>query len=128
MNENKSIEILCPACGKESLLKRTPRYEGFKRTGEDLACSLCGHIFANENEVPFKKKPSSHLFDPKELDAKPKIFKPDDAARLCRHCAHYVVNPFVQRCALRRKEVEATDSCPKFKPSQKQDQHHSQPN
>ena len=116
MTENKPIEIICPACGNESLLKRSPRYEGFKRAGEDLSCAACGYKFANEAEVPFKAKKQSALFDPGELDARPEIFKPGEAGRLCRHCAHYVVNPFIQRCARHKKEVEATDSCAQFHP------------
>ena len=115
MDENKSIEIICPACGRETILKRTPRYEAFKRVGEDLNCASCAHAFANEAEVPFKTKTKSNLFNRSELDAKPEVFNPGEAARLCRHCAHYVVNPFIQRCALFSKEVEATDSCGKYK-------------
>lgn len=115
MGEKKSIEIICPACGKETLLKRSPRYAGFKRAGEILSCSLCAHVFADEDEVPFKKKKQSALFDRSELNARPQVFTPAEASRLCRHCAHYVVNPFVQRCSLHKKEVEATDSCTQFK-------------
>lgn len=121
MNGNKSIEIICPACGKDALLRRIPRYDGFRRVGKNLICSSCGHPFADEAEVPFKAKPESVLFDRKELDSKPEIFKADDAARLCRHCVHYVVNPFVQRCALQHKEVEATDSCGRFTPRRSPD-------
>ena len=119
MDGSKSIEIICPACGRETILKRTPRYEGFKRAGEDLSCAACGHAFTDEAEVPFKAKTHSNLFNQSELDAKPDVFKPDEAARLCRHCAHYVVNPFIQRCALFSKEVEATDSCGNFKKPEK---------
>lgn len=116
MDENKSIEIICPACGKDTLLRRTPRYDGFRRVGENLVCSSCGHSFANEAEVPFKTKQPSTLFDRSELKNRPGIFKHDDANRLCRHCVHYVVNPFVQHCARQHKEVEATDSCARFTP------------
>lgn len=122
MNPNKSIEIICPACGHEAILVRTPRYEGFRRVGENLICSSCKHVFASEAEVPFKTKQASPLFNQSELNRHPRVFKPDDAARLCRHCGHYVVNPFIQRCALLRKEVEATDSCAKFKPRPPTDQ------
>jgi hypothetical protein len=118
MNEKKSIEINCPACGRESLLKHKPRYEGFKKVGEDLCCSLCGHTFADEKEIPFKEQKIPQVFDRRELDARPQVFKPGEAARLCRYCAHYIVNPFVQRCALLKKEVEATDSCKQFKARQ----------
>ncbi|MFA7159942.1 MAG: hypothetical protein WC299_11625 [Kiritimatiellia bacterium] len=109
------IEIICPACGAETILKRTPRYEGFKRAGEDLACASCGHAFASEAEVPFKQKKQPALFSPGDLAPRPEVFEKDEAARLCRHCANYVVNPFIQRCALQGKEVEATDSCRHFK-------------
>lgn len=117
MKGNKSIEIemVCPACGKEAILRRSPRYDGFRRIGENLNCSTCGHEFTSEGEVPFKKKPQSALFNRSELNDQPQIFKSDDAAHLCRHCAHYVVNPFIQRCTLLKKEVEATDSCVNFK-------------
>lgn len=115
MDDQKSIEIICPACGQESLLKRQARYDGFKKVGEDLRCSLCGHGFAAEREVPFKTKTPSTLFNCNELGARPQVFKAGEAARLCRRCAHYIVNPFVQRCARHKKEVEATDSCPQFK-------------
>ena len=121
-SEKKPIEIICPACGEDSLLRRTPRYDGFRRVGENLACSSCGHSFADEAEVPFKTKPQSALFDRSALETRPRIFKRDDARRLCRHCVHYVINPFVQRCALQQKEVEATDSCARFKPRRKPDQ------
>jgi hypothetical protein len=119
MDGNKSIEIVCTACGQETLLKRTPRYEAFKRVGEDLNCAACGHVYASEAEVPFKTKTQSKLFDQSELDTKPEVFKPDETARLCRLCAHYVVNPFIQRCVFLGKEVEATDSCGNFKKPKK---------
>jgi ribosomal protein S27E len=115
MTESKSIEIICPACGNETILKRTPRYEGFKRTGDDLNCASCGHPFADETEVPFKAREKPAIFDQSDLDARPEVFKKGEATRLCRFCANYVVNPFIQRCAILRKEVEATDSCRHFK-------------
>jgi len=47
------------------------------------------------------------------------VFGDDEYGRTCRHCRHYIVNPFTQRCDLHKKEVEATDFCPDFdrKPS-----------
>jgi predicted RNA-binding Zn-ribbon protein involved in translation (DUF1610 family) len=120
MNGNKSIEIICPACGQEALLRRKPLYEGFKRISEELACAGCGYVFPDEKSIPFKERPKSNLFNPADLDAKPEVFKAGETGRLCRHCAHYVVNPFIQRCALQKKEVEATDSCGRFKAREKQ--------
>ncbi len=32
---------------------------------------------------------------------------------ICRHCYHYIVNPFTQWCSFQKREVEATDSCKK---------------
>jgi len=107
-------EILCPVCGKEALLLRRPRYEGFTKVGEDLSCASCGHVFADEAEVPFKHTEGPKVFTDADRSAAVKVFAAAEAERLCRHCAHYVVNPFLQWCGLRKREVEATDSCAQF--------------
>ena len=114
METKQGIEIMCPGCGRESLLKREPLYDGFRRVGEKLSCLACGRTFASEAEVPFKTVRQPRVFDKTDAPAPVKIFKAGEAGRLCRHCADYVVNPFVQRCARRGKIVEATDSCPFF--------------
>ena len=114
------IEIICPACGKDTLLKREIVYEGFKRTGEKLSCAACGHVFANETAVPFKIKEIVPGFGRQDLPPPPKVFGEQEVletvGRLCRHCAHYVVNPFLQRCGRSNREVEATDTCDQFTP------------
>lgn len=106
--------ILCPGCGQESLLKTVPRYDGFKKTGEVLACVSCGHEFSSEADVPYKQKRVSRVFDETDQPRSVKVFNPGEAASLCRHCRHYVVNPFCQRCGLKNRLVEATDSCESF--------------
>lgn len=117
------IEIHCPSCEKETLLRREPVYEGFKKTGEHLFCSACGHRFDNENEVVFVAaagRPA--IFSANDRVKVPKIFSAEDDLRNCRHCRHYVVNPFTQRCTKYEREVEATDCCDSFEkaPEQKQ--------
>jgi hypothetical protein len=114
MNEGKSPEIVCPACGAEALLLRQPRYEGFTKVGESLRCAACGHFFAGEDEVPYKHRPEAEIFTDADRSAEVKVFSEGEADRLCRHCVHYVVNPFMQWCGLHKREVEATDTCGKF--------------
>lgn len=114
MHTSASIEIQCPACGRETLLRRTPRYEGFKKVGEQLSCLGCGHRFAGEQDVPFRHKAAPAVFAPDERPAAVRIFAEDENACLCRYCRHYLVHPFVQRCAVHKKEVEATDTCARF--------------
>lgn len=109
-------KILCPACGQESLLKRAPRYDGFTRVGETLACAACGHAFADEAAVPYLEKKTLAGFDAKQLPPPPRVFGKNENARLCRYCVNYVVNPFVQWCSRQKKEVEATDTCRQFSP------------
>ncbi len=116
METNQNLEIICPACGLESLLKREPLYEGLRRAGVKLSCLSCGHVFGSEAEVPFKQNHTPRVFSREDAPAPVKIFKSGEAGRICRHCADYVVNPFVQRCARRGKIVEATDSCEWFSP------------
>lgn len=109
-----SVEIQCPACGREALLVRSPRFEGFKRTGEDLSCSACGHVFASEDDVPFRENKVPSIFTDEDRSVTPDLFKNDPRGRLCRYCRHYVVNPFRQWCGLHRREVEATETCNRF--------------
>jgi len=110
----KALEIICPVCGRDTLLVRRPRYEGFTKTGETLTCASCGHEFADEAEIPFKHQPKVRVFTDADRPPDVKVFEQHEADALCRHCRHYVVNPFLQRCGLHRREVEATDTCPQF--------------
>lgn len=116
----RPIEIICPTCGKDTLLRREPVYDGFKRAGEQLSCTACGHVFPNEAAVPFKAKETVPGFGRQDLPPPPKVFGEQEVletvGRLCRHCVHYVVNPFLQRCGRSNREVEATDTCNQFKP------------
>jgi hypothetical protein len=95
----KRAEIHCPICGKVTLVIRRPRYDGLRKVGEILSCSVCLTEFADEAHVQFVDQ------------QKPHIFREEEGVRLCLNCKHYIVNPFVQRCTLTMREVEATDSC-----------------
>lgn len=124
MPEGKPVEIVCSACGADTLLLRKPKYDGFAKVGETLTCTACGHEYASEEEVPFKGKRALHVFTDADRSKKVEVFEENEAAKLCRYCANYLVNPFTQWCGLHRKEVEATDTCPQFKkrPPPKEDQ------
>jgi hypothetical protein len=113
-----SVEIICTHCGAETFLKREPVYEGFKKTGEELLCSACGFVFASETEVPFKTAVAApKIFTDADRSKVVKVFDEGENKRICRYCANYVVNPFMQFCSLHRKEVQSTDSCPQFSPA-----------
>ena len=111
---SKALEILCSACGADTLLRREPRYEGFRKVGERLLCAACGHEFPSEAEVPFKQKRTLAVFGAEDAPQTVRIFADDERGRNCRYCRHYVVNPFTQRCGLHFKAVQATDVCPDF--------------
>ena len=108
------LEIICTACGADTLLKREPVYEGFTRTGEALSCVSCGHGYAGEDEVPFKQKRTIEIFTDADRPDRIEVFDDDEKQRVCRYCEHYVLNPFAQRCDLHRKFVDATDYCADF--------------
>lgn len=110
----KSVEIRCPACGQDTLLRREPVYDGFKKVGERLLCSSCKHVFPSEDQVPFKTRAKPSLFSDADKLRTIDIFAGDEKGRNCRHCKHYVVNPFVQRCGLNNRLVQATDLCDRF--------------
>jgi len=66
--------------------------------------------------VPLKQREAVTVFSDEDHAPGVSVFKESEAASLCRYCAHYVVNPFMQYCTLHRREVEATDSCGAFVP------------
>lgn len=113
--KTRSGEILCTACGRESLLKREPRFENFKKVGERLSCLACGHEYPSEDAVPFKQKRGAPaIFSDADRSPRPAVFTEGERADLCLHCVHYVVNPFAQRCELHKRFVQATDTCGRF--------------
>jgi hypothetical protein len=109
------VEILCSECGAEAFLTREPVYEGLKKTGETLSCSACGHVFESEEAVPYREKQAApQIFTKADRSEQIKVFEEGENKRLCRYCAEYVINPFMQFCTFHKKEIEATDSCDHF--------------
>ena len=127
--EPAKVELRCPACGQDAWLARKPIYDGFTKTGESLTCALCGHAFASEAEIPFKDN-RPKVFTEDDRPRPVPVFREDEKGRMCRYCAEYVVNPFLQRCGLHQCEVQATDTCPHFtpKPPPKEEAEPEQPN
>lgn len=112
-----SVEIICSQCGAEAFLSREPVYDGFSKIGETLSCSACGAVFESEEQVPYKEKEAAPvIFTDADRSEKIEVFAEGESKRLCRHCAEYVVNPFMQFCSRHKKEVQATDSCSEFRP------------
>ena len=109
-----SVEIVCRACGKDTLIRREPVFDGLKKTGDRLLCASCGHVYGDEADVPFKTARRSAVFSEAERPRRVDVFRDDEKGRTCRHCKHYLVNPFTQRCGMHFKEVQATDSCSDF--------------
>jgi len=106
-------EIHCTACGKDALVRREAVYDGFKKTGEQWVCVSCGHAY-EEADAPWKtSRARPQIFSDDDAPKRVNLFT-DDERQNCRHCKHYLVNPFTQRCGLHRKEVQATDCCPDF--------------
>jgi predicted RNA-binding Zn-ribbon protein involved in translation (DUF1610 family) len=108
------IEINCPACGVETLLRREPVYDGFRKSGEKLLCASCGHAFAGDDDVPYVGRQQTAIFSDADRLRPVEVFDADERRRNCRYCRDYVVNPFTQWCSRHHREVEATDVCPEF--------------
>ena len=110
------MAIICSECGADTFVRREPVYDGFKKAGETIKCVSCGHTYADESEVPFKDTSGPKLFTDADRSKRVNVFRSDEKGHNCRHCAHYVVNPFIQRCGLHKIEVEASDLCDDFTP------------
>ena len=112
----KNRAIICSECGEDTFVRREPVYEGFTKTGEKIICVSCRHVYADDAEVPYKKQNAPKIFSDADRSKKVEIFHSDEKGHNCRHCDHYVTNPFVQRCGLHNREVDATDLCDDFVP------------
>lgn len=110
----KPREIICVACGQEALIRAEPLYDGFKKTGEVFVCVTCGHRYESAADLPVKEDTTTAVFTAADRSQAVDVFAGDEKGRNCRHCVHYVVNPFVQRCSLHQRIVEATDRCDDF--------------
>ncbi len=108
----------CPACGEDVLFVTQAVYDGFRKTGETHRCTACGHVLqeaAPAAKSPKKRDSAWAAFSCEDKPKAPNLFDIEaETGRLCRKCAHYVVHPFTQRCALHDKEVSATDTCDDF--------------
>lgn len=118
------MKQVCPSCREETLFVTEAVYDGFHKTGETRRCSLCGYVHVLP-ETEGRKASGSRsaargnafweAFAKEHTPSDPDLFDVgQETARLCRKCAHYVVNPFTQRCMLHDRVVEATDSCDQF--------------
>lgn len=123
-------EHFCPRCNRTVLVLRKPRFDGFTKVGEEMTCTVCGMVLdapepaektghTDSRDAVSRNRLSSLLGE--KLPDKPVLADDGTAGRLCRHCLHYTVNPFRQWCGLHRRDVEATDTCPKFTPRPESD-------
>ena len=111
------MEIECTVCGKRTLVRPDPIYEGFKKVGEAYICIECGHRYPSESETPFVKAEESRprIFTEEDRPRALSLFGEEERQHSCCWCEHFVVNPFTQRCGLSNKFTDATDLCVRFK-------------
>lgn len=115
MANTRKLEIRCTACGRTTLARPEPLYDGFRRTGEAMVCTACGHRYASREQTPFVDGDSRPaVFGAADRAATVRVFRDDERRHSCAWCRHLVLNPFGQRCGLTNREVEATDLCDRF--------------
>ena len=118
---NSGKKVLCPHCGEKTLAKEKKLLdENFSPAGVKFVCAFCG----GELEMPSAAAPAPS----KEEEAAERLsrllggervakaaFAPEaDDGHFCLHCKNFVKHPFMNRCGLTMKEVQAIDSCEKF--------------
>jgi DNA-directed RNA polymerase subunit RPC12/RpoP len=112
-----SMEIRCTACGQVALVRAEPVYDGFRKTGESLVCTACGHRYASRETTPFLAADHRpRVFTDRDKPDPTRVFRDDERRRCCGWCAHFVINPFNQRCGLTNRDMQATDLCIRFTP------------
>jgi len=93
MEEKKGGEIVCPTCCRKTLIIRQPKYEGLHKIGEEFKCTECGTVFSEDEEIEFVATEKADIFKDDLLPENPDVFEGDKVI-LCRHCKHYLENPF----------------------------------
>lgn len=110
-----TLEIRCTACGRVALARAEPRYEEFRKVGEEFVCTACGRRYATREGTPFVNDGGApRVFGAADRPERVRVFRDDERRRCCGWCLHFVVNPFGQRCGLTNRETEATDLCERF--------------
>ncbi len=108
-------EIDCTSCRSRTLVRAEPLYDGFRKTGEAYVCTACGARYASASETPFARSSARpRVFTEHDLPERIAVFGEDERRHCCGWCAHFVVNPFSQRCGLTNRETQATDLCVRF--------------
>ena len=104
-------EIRCAGCGDVVLARREPLYDGFKKVGEVVVCTACGHRHEPDETQAVQAQTRPAIFGADDLPERPNVFSAEERRRCCRYCRHYVISRFDQRCALTSKTVASTDLC-----------------
>ena len=69
-----SLEIICSHCGEDTIVRKEPVYDGFKKMGDKIFCSSCGFEFEDIGHVPYKKKTAPSIFGDDDRPKKINIF------------------------------------------------------
>ena len=120
----EGMDIRCPECRRDSVVKRSRKMDGWTYVGDVYACAFCGAELAPvDSGVPAdggavadarRLKALAALLDSDSsvLD-RPALVRDEDA-RFCRDCRHFLKHPFISRCLLHERSVEPMDDCEDF--------------
>ena len=114
-------KAVCPHCGERTLVREKKCYdENFSLTGVRFFCSLCGGELKPEENGSTPQAARKQAADRLsqllggEKAAKVRLAPEADDGHFCLHCRHFIKHPFMNRCGVTMREVEATGSCAKF--------------
>ena len=114
-------KIICPHCCEKSFVREKKNYdEAFVLKKVEFVCALCGRKLEKKDPeksgAAGKNSASDRLSALLGGEKVQKIsFAPEAGdGRFCLHCVNYIKHPFLNRCGLTLKEIQATDSCEHF--------------
>ena len=119
---NSGKKVLCPHCGERTLVKEKKILDdNFSPVGVKFVCAFCGGELENPASasvpVPSKQEKAaerlSRLLGGEKV-AKVGFAPESDDGHFCLHCKNFIKHPFMNRCGLTMKEVQAIDGCEKF--------------
>jgi hypothetical protein len=126
VNYREGLSIVCPHCGRETIVKRQRKMDGWTVVGDVYACALCRAELADIADDSGAASETRAREDSRRLKALESLLNEDSAslqrpglgddeeARFCRDCVHFLKHPFISRCLLHERAVEPMDDCEDF--------------
>ena len=118
----KGMQLTCPHCQQDSVVKLETEMDGWTKVREFLACAMCGESLESPDEGPTTISSNVDESGKNDLldflgtneEAVEEYIADDGTRQFCRDCIHILDHPFKVYCLHHKKDVNPMDDCSDF--------------